>query len=109
MADYNRKLNKLIKKACLREKNKGFLKTSVMIDKYLQDLFAYYRKRGYEIKAVVGMREATKMFYEMLPDFPVSLTPYDREGVVDWHSFNKGDAILVIGSFYSSRDVERRF
>ena len=41
MADYNRKLNKLIKKACLREKNKGFLKTSVMIDKYLQDLFAY--------------------------------------------------------------------
>lgn len=107
--DYNKRLNKLMKKTCLRQTNKGFLKTSAMIDKSLQELFAFYQKRGYQIKAVVGMREATKMFYEMLPDFPVPLTPYDKEVLVDWDSFQKEDAVLVIGSFKSSRDVERRF
>lgn len=109
MADYNDRLEKIVRRARLRKKSRGFFATGAFIDKCLSELFAFYQERGYRIRAVVGMREATKMFYEMVPQFPVSLTSYDKEDTVDWNSFTDEEAVLVIGSFNSSRDVERRF
>lgn len=108
MRNYNHKLNRLERKYLFGEQ-RGFFETGRFIIKTIHELYGFYQEKGYQICRVVGMKEATTMFYKMVPEFPVVLTSYEDESTVDWESYTAEDAVLIIGSFYSSRRIERRF
>ncbi len=106
--NYDHKLYNLEKKY-LGSVHKGYLATGKFVKEALHDLYDFYKRTGYEVRCVVGMREATKMFYKLVPEFPIAPTSYENEESIDWESYVETDIILVIGSFNSSRRVERRF
>lgn len=106
--NYDHKLYNLEKKY-LGSVHKGYLATGKFVKEALHDLYDFYKRTGYEVRRVVGMREATKMFYKLVPEFPIAPTSYENEESIDWESYVETDIILVIGSFNSSRRVERRF
>ena len=91
MRNYNHKLNRLERKYLFGEQ-RGFFETGRFIIKTIHELYGFYQEKGYQICRVVGMKEATTMFYKMVPEFPVVLTSYEDESTVDWESYTAEDA-----------------